>query len=233
MSTAAVGRSGGRRQATRRRVADAAARLFVERGYAATTLQAVADNAGVHVQTIYQVFGSKVAVLAEAAAVLVAGPEEEAATPPPERAWVRELFAEPEPVHQLALYARHMRAVSERYMGLLDIMRVTAAADPDVGTFLAQAERGRYDGPRHITPVLAGCGALQPGLTAERAADIMYAITTYDVFRSLIQDRGWSGHDAETWIAATLARLLLIPRPQAEDPNLGTAGDNRGRGGGV
>ena len=199
----------GRRQATRRRVAEAAARLFTEQGYGATTLQSIADAAGVHVQTIYQAFGTKVAVLAEAAAVLVAGPAEAATTPPAERSWVKDLFAEPDPVRQLALYASHMRAVSERYMGLLDVMRVTAAADPDVGTFLTAAERGRYDGPRHITPPLAARGVLQTGLSAERAADIMYAITTYDVFRSLIQDRGWSGEEAETWIAETLVRVLL------------------------
>jgi AcrR family transcriptional regulator len=201
--------TGGRRRETRRKVAEAAARLFVEQGYAETTLQAVADAAGVHVQTIYQAFGNKISVLAEAAAVLVAGPHEDAKTPPPERAWVAELLAEPDPVRQLALYARDMRAVSERYMGLLDVIRATAAAAPDVSTFLTEAERGRYDGPRHIAAVLAERGALKPGLTAERAADIMYAVTTYDVFRSLVQDRGWSGQEAEAWAAETLAALLL------------------------
>jgi AcrR family transcriptional regulator len=194
-------------------VAEAAAALFVENGYTATTLQSVADAAGVHVQTIYQAFGTKVAVLAEAAAVLVAGPQEEAATPPPDREWVRELFAEPDPARQLALYARNMREVSQRYMGLLDVMRVTAAADPAVGRFLAEAERGRYEGPAHITPELFARNALQPGLSATRAADIMYAITTYDVFRSLIEDRGWSAADAESWVAETLARVLLAPTP--------------------
>ncbi|WP_167837823.1 TetR/AcrR family transcriptional regulator [Nocardia altamirensis] len=202
---------GGRRRATRRRVAEAAAALFAERGYAATTLQAIADAAGVHVQTIYQAFGTKVAVLAEAAAVLVAGPDEEAGTPPPEREWVRELFAEPDPVQQLARYARHMRQVSERYMGLLDVMRMTASADPEVGNFLAEAERGRYEGPRHIAPDLAAKNALRQGLSAERAADMLYAMTTYDVYRSLIEDRGWSGADAENWVAESLAQLLLAP----------------------
>ena len=200
---------GGKRAATRQRVAEAAAKLFVERGYPATTLQAIADAAGVHVQTIYQAFGTKVAVLAEAAAVLVAGPDTDPATPPPERAWVTELFAEPDPSRQLALYAKDMRAVSERYMGLLDVMRVTAAADPDAGSFLAEAERGRYAGPEHIAAALAERGVLGDGLTAQRAADIMYAVTTYDVFRSLISDRGWSGQDAEDWVARSLSTLLL------------------------
>jgi AcrR family transcriptional regulator len=200
---------GGRRRATRRRIAEEAARLFAEHGYAQTTLQAIAEASGVHVQTIYQAFGSKVAVLAEAAAVMVAGPEEDAAVPPPQRAWVRELLAEPDPTRQLELYARHMREVSERYMGLLDIMRVTASADPDVGAFLVQAEQGRYAGPQHFAGVLAERGALRPGLTAQRAADIMYAVTTYDVYRALIHDRGWSRDAAAAWVAETLAALLL------------------------
>ncbi|MEV6773933.1 helix-turn-helix domain-containing protein [Nocardia sp. NPDC051030] len=207
MSTAA--NRGGRRLATRRRVAESAATLFAERGYAGTTLQAIADAAGVHVQTIYQAFGTKVAVLAETAAVLVAGPDEEASTPPPDRRWVRELFAEPDPARQLAMYATHMRTVSERYMGLLDIMRVTAAVDPEVGSFLAAAEQGRYEGPSHITPELAAKGALKPGLSADRAADIMYALTSYDVYRSLMVDRGWSGTDTEAWITETLVASLL------------------------
>jgi AcrR family transcriptional regulator len=206
---ARAGRRGGRRRATRRRVAEAAARLFTAHGYAETTLQAVADAAGVHVQTIYQAFGNKVAVLAEAAAVLVAGPDEDADLPPPQRGWVIELFAEPDPARQLAHYTHHMRQVSERYMGLLDIMRVTAAADPDVAAFLARAEQGRYAGPEHIAAALAERGALRPGLTARGAADLMYALTTYDVFRSLLHDRGWPPGEAESWISDALTRLLL------------------------
>jgi AcrR family transcriptional regulator len=190
-------------------VAEAAAALFTEHGYAATTLRAIADAAGVHVQTIYQAFGTKVGVLAETAAVLVAGPGEEASTPPAERQWVRELFAEPDPARQLAMYAAHMRTVTEHYMGLLDIMRATAAVDPEVAAFLQSAERGRYDGPSHITPVLLANGALKPGLTATRAADIMYALTAYDVYRALTIDRGWSGPDAEQWVVETLVATLL------------------------
>jgi len=198
-----------RRAETRRKIADAAAQLFAANGYVDTTMQAIADAAGVHVQSVYQVFGSKVRVLAEAAAILVAGPDEEAATPPPERGWVREMLAEPDPTRQVALYVRNMREVSERYMRLVDIMRVTAANDPDVGSFLAQAEEGRYAGPAHLMREIAAKDALRPGLTAERAADITYAMTSYDVFRTLVDERGWSGDETEEWLARTLAELLL------------------------
>lgn len=200
-----------RRAATRRRIAEAAARLFAANGYTETTMQAIAEAAGVHVQSVYQVFGNKVRVLAEAAAMLVAGPDEEAATPPPERGWVRDMFAEPDPARQLALYVRNMREVSERYLRLVDIMRVTAANDPDVGRFLAQAEEGRYAGPAHLMRELAAKNALRPGLTAERAADITYAITGYDVFRTLVEERGWTGGEAEAWLAQTLVDLVLAP----------------------
>ena len=201
--------STNRRAATRRRIAEAAAELFASKGYSETTMQAIADGAGVHVQSVYQVFGGKVKVLAEAAAVLVAGPDVDAATPPPERGWVLEMFAEPDPARQLALYVRNMREVSERYLRLVDIMRVTAAADPDVGSFLAQAEEGRYAGPAHLMREIAAKDALRPGLTPERAADITYAITGYDVFRTLVSERGWSADETEAWLAQTLATLLL------------------------
>ena len=201
--------SSSRRAQTRRRIAEAAARLFAADGYTDTTVQAIADAAGVHVQSVYLVFGSKVRVLAEAAAVLVAGPDEEAGTPPPERGWVLEMFAEPDPARQLALYVRNMREVSERYLRLVDIMRATAANDPDVGRFLAQAEEGRYAGPAHLMLELAAKDALRPGLTPERAADITYAVTSYDVFRTLVEERGWTGDETEAWLAQTLATLLL------------------------
>jgi AcrR family transcriptional regulator len=201
--------SSNRRTVTRRRIAEAAAALFSSNGYAETTMQAIADRAGVHVQSVYQVFGSKVKVLAEAAAVLVAGPDVDAAVPPPERRWVREMFAEPDPVRQLALYVHHMREVSDRYLRLVDIMRVTAAADPDVGSFLAQAEEGRYAGPAHLMQELAAKNALRPGLTPARAADMVYALTSYDVFRTLVDERGWSADETEFWLAQTLASLLL------------------------
>src|SRR3954469_22438617 len=87
-------RRGGRGAETRRQIAQAAVRLFVHHGYTGTSMQAIADAAGVHVQTIYLAFGSKTAVLAEAAAMLVAGDDEDSATPPGERRWARELFAE-------------------------------------------------------------------------------------------------------------------------------------------
>ena len=86
--------------ATRNRVAAAAARLFREQGYAATSMQAIADEAGVHVQTIYLAFGTKAAVLAQAAALLVAGADDPDSHPS-ERPWAKAIQSEPDPAAKL------------------------------------------------------------------------------------------------------------------------------------
>src|SRR3982751_5941089 len=103
MSTDAQSRKGRRGADTRRRVEEAAARLFTERGYSATSMQAIADGAGVHVQTIYLAYRTKAAVLAACAARLVAG-DEDPATHPSQRQWARTIQAVPDARQKIALY---------------------------------------------------------------------------------------------------------------------------------
>ena len=194
---------------TRRHVAEVAARLFVQHGYTGTSMQAIADAAGVHVQTIYLAFGTKTAVLAEAAAVLVAGEEDDADTPPDQRAWVRELFAEQDPRRQLALYAQHMTAVAARFQPLRTVIRGAALSDPELAAFWVQIEQGRWDGPGHIAPVLADRGALRPGLSADQAADSIFGLTTPDVYESLVQHRGWSPQRYECWLTEVLCTAVI------------------------
>src|SRR5689334_25106015 len=110
---------GRRPRDTRRRVEQAAARLFTERGYNATSMQAIADSADVHVQTIYLAYGTKAAVLAACAARLVAG-DDDPATHPSERQWARTIQAAPTAADKITLYVQHMRAVAPRTAPLLD-----------------------------------------------------------------------------------------------------------------
>jgi AcrR family transcriptional regulator len=172
-------------------------------------MQAIADAAGVHVQTIYLAFGNKTAVLAEAAAALVAGDEDDPSTPPEHRRWVRELFAEPDPRRQLALYAAHMTAVAGRFQPLRTVIRGAALSDPDLAAFWIHVEQGRWDGPGHIAPVLAAMSALRPGLSAEQAADIIYGLTTPDIYENLVLLRGWSPQAYECWLSDVLCTAVL------------------------
>ena len=150
---------------TRRKVEEAAGRLFNERGYQRTTMQAIADDAGVHVQTIYLAYGTKAAVLSATATRLVAGGEDPASHPS-DRRWVPAIQATPDPARKLRLYVRHIRDVAPRITRLVDTLRAAAAADPDVAAFLAHMQAGRREGPFTLLAPLAAAGQLRPGLTS-------------------------------------------------------------------
>jgi AcrR family transcriptional regulator len=193
---------------TKARVAEAAARLFVEQGYAATTMQAIADGAGVHVQTLYLAFGTKAAVLAAAGTLLVSGAEDPE-THPRDRAWAREIQSTSDPAAKLRLYARHIRDVAPRTIRLLDVLRATAASEPDVAEFLEVMEQGRREGPANLLPPLAEAGAFRPSLTSQEAVDVTTAVASPDTYRALVEVCGWTWDDAERWVGDTLCRLLL------------------------
>jgi AcrR family transcriptional regulator len=196
---------------TRRKVEEAAARLFTERGYQATTMQAIADLAGTHVQTIYLAYRTKAAVLAATATRLVAG-DEDPQSHPSTRRWVRQIQATKDPERKLRLYVRHIRNVTPRVARLTDMLRATAPADPDVAAFLRDMQDGRREGPLALLAPLAEAGQLRHGLTLENAADATYALASPDTFRALVEDRHWSWNRAETWITDQLRRAIL-PNP--------------------
>jgi AcrR family transcriptional regulator len=203
------GRSTGKRgTATRDRVATAAAQLFSEHGYAATSMQAIADAAGVHVQTIYLAFGTKATVLAQAAALLVAGTDDPDSHPS-ERPWAKAIRTEPDPSTKLKLYVSHIRDVATRIVPLIDMMRAAAPGQPEVASFLRQVDDGRRQGPLELLAPLVSSGATRQGLTRTEVADLTYAIASPDMFRALVHDRGWSWARAERWILAALRRELL------------------------
>lgn len=193
---------------TRRKVEEAAGRLFAERGYPATTMQAIADEAGVHVQTIYLAYGTKAAVLAATAARLVAG-DEDPASHPSERRWARQIQATADPVRKVRLYVRYIRDVTPRVARLIDTLRATAPGDPEAAAFLAHMQEGRREGPFALMAPVAEAGQLRPGLGLAAAADAMYALASPDAFRALVDERGWSWNRAESWIADQLCHALL------------------------
>lgn len=171
-------------------------------------MQAIADEAGVHVQTIYLAYSTKAAVLAATATRLVAG-DEDPDSHPSERRWAREIMAAADPVRKVRLYVRHVRDVAPRIVRLIDMLRATSPADPDVAAFLAHMQEGRREGPYALLAPLADAGQLRDGLTRAAAADIAYALASADTFRALVDDRGWSWARAESWIADQLCRALL------------------------
>ena len=192
---------------TRRRIEQAAALLFTRDGYTATTMQAVAGEAGVHVQTIYLAYRTKPALLAACAARLVAG-DEDPSTHPGERRWAREVAAAPDPHTKLARYVEQIGDVTPRIAPLTDVLRTTAPAEPDVAEFLEQMEHGRREGPLHLLGHGVPPGTWRPGLTADQVADIVFAIASPDTFRALTSRR-WTRQAAEQLIVGILEHELL------------------------
>jgi AcrR family transcriptional regulator len=215
----ARGRPQRRGSDTRRRVEEAAARLFTRDGYGAATMQAIAAEAGVHVQTIYLAYGTKPALLAACAARLVAG-EEDPEVAPGQRRWAREVAAKRDPRAKLVRYVRQIGDVSPRITPLIDVLRATAPSEPDVAAFLARMEEGRREGPLRLLGHGVPSGTWRPGLTPDKVADIVFAIASPDTLRALIERCGWTRSAAEGLIVGMLVRELL-GETAAQDRQLG------------
>jgi AcrR family transcriptional regulator len=195
--------------ATRREILEAAQRLFERQGYAATTMAAIAAEAGVALKTVYVAFETKSGLLRALWHLLLRGDEDDA--PIPERAWYREVVAEPDPERKLRLGAHNARLVKERAAALMGVIRSAAASDADAAELWSRIESDFYDNQRAIVQALHDGGALRDGLDVARAADIMWTLNHPDVWHLLVGARGWTPEAWEQWFADTVSEQLLKP----------------------
>lgn len=184
---------------TRRLVTDAARDLFVERGYAATTMEAIAEEAGVAVSTVYAIFKNKRAILRE---IRIAWHE---------RTRAREIYEEarkqPDPERRLEMVAHANRRQWEAGGTMVAVYQGAAAADREAAAELGEALRGRRAG---LDLVVEGMkDELRPGLDVNQGAAILRAICQAEVYRELVKESGWSPDKYEAWLAETLKRQLL------------------------
>lgn len=193
---------------TRARVVDAARRLFARDGYAATSIQALADDAGVAVQTVYAAFGSKREVLKELFDTSLVGDDEHVALVD-RREW-RAWEDEPDPGLKIDLFARTQRVVCERAADVMGILRAAASADAEIAALYQDAERARHADQARLADTLARRGLLHQGLTPDRGADITWTLAGPGTYNDLVGVCGWSGHDYEQWLALQL-RFALLP----------------------
>jgi AcrR family transcriptional regulator len=195
-----------RSRATRARIATAAARLFVENGYAATSITTIAAEAGVAAQTVYNAFANKPAILSAALDLAIAGDDAPVATL--ERAWVRDALAAPDAVDQVCRQVDGAAEILARVSPLLEVVRGAAPTDPD----LAAAWRANIAQRRTVQSVfvdaLAAKGALRPGLTADDAADVTLALLSPETYTLLTVERGWSRDRWRAWARDALLRQL-------------------------
>lgn len=193
---------------TRRRILDIAGQLFVEQGYLGTTLAGIAKAAGVSVQTVYNVVGSKSDLLKAVYDVTLAGDDEP--VPMVQRPLFRAMIEAPTGRECLSQYAAIARLLSERIQPLVSMVLAQAATgDPELQTFAGTIESERTTGTANVTRHLEQHFGLRDGLDAQAAADVLWTLTAPDIARRLVSVRGWTWDRYQTWLAATLTDALL------------------------
>jgi AcrR family transcriptional regulator len=209
--TPALGRA-EKTRLTRRRIVAAAADLFLDQGYGATTLDQVAVRAGVAVQTVYFHFGNKATLLKEALDVAAVGDDEPVALL--DRPWFQEMSAEPDPVRVIELWMVGGLEILERVAPLLAVVRGTVGTDPDLAAQWETNEGQRRTAFRALADLLAGRDALRPGLTVEEAADLAFLITSAENYIVAIHTLGWTPERWQRTTASLLGRALLDETPR-------------------
>ena len=194
--------------ATRSRVVRVADARFRADGYAATSVAAVARDAGVSSQTVYNVFGTKSALLKAAYDVAVVGDDDP--VPLAERPDVLALYAEPDPAVFLRGYAAFGRHVAERIGPLaLQISAGASAGDADLVRLRDTTNAERLVGTGMVAQRVADLGALAPGLSVEAARDRIWTLNSIEVWHLLTALRGWSGDDYAAWVGDAMVAAAL------------------------
>jgi AcrR family transcriptional regulator len=204
-------RGGGRPQArtrlARRAVVDAARALVLERGYAATTMEALSARADVPPATVYRLFSSKLGVLKALLDTSIAGDDAPVAVS--DRPAVANARAETDPREVLTALAGITTAINQRTGDVYRVLVGAAATDAAAAELLGAINQQRDDGQRQFVRTLARNRALRAGLRERDAADVVHALLAPDVYRLLVADRGWRPERYQRWLADALVQQLL------------------------
>lgn len=195
-----------RAAATRRRIVETAHRLFTEEGYQ-VTMEAIAAEARVAVQTVYFVFHTKAGLLREVIAFAAAGQHE--AAPVMERPWIAEAMTAPHARRVLALSIEHGTDIFARVAPLTAAFEAAAQADPEVAEHVRAIGAARRSGMGTLVRRLSDKEWLHAGLTLNRATDIMFAVHSHATYRILVGECGWPLADYKAWQYHTLCDQLL------------------------
>jgi AcrR family transcriptional regulator len=193
---------------TRRDIVTAAGLLFRERGYA-VPLADIAREAGVVVETIYRIFGTKAALFRAAVEALLAGGAGRAEVPIEDRPWIRAMLEEPDPRKQVAAYAATQPGIHRRAGPLLRALRDARGSDQELARLWDEMEAWRLDGQGRFVQMLASRGSLREGLTVDAGIDILWTLCSLAVYDLLVLGRGWDDERYLGWLTEALTRELL------------------------
>jgi AcrR family transcriptional regulator len=196
-----------RTRLARAAVVGAARDLFLERGYGATTIEAISEHADVPVATVYRLFASKHGILKALLDVSIVGDHD--AVPMSDRPQVRELTADLDARTQLEGFVGVAAQINDRVALIYRILVSAAATDPDAAALLDGLTQQRQQGQKVIARSLARAGALRPGVRERDAADIIHALLSPEMYRLTVVDRGWPPDRYRRWLSDLLVSQLL------------------------
>jgi AcrR family transcriptional regulator len=202
--------SGARREAaraTRQSILAAAQKLFLEKGYAAATMPAIAESAGIALDTVYATVGKKAALFRLLVEMAISGSDR--AVPPEERDYVRSIRAEPDAAQKLRIYAGALRSIQSRLAPLFRVLKGAAPLDPELDSLWRHISSRRAQNMRLLARDLAATGDLRPELSIAKTADIIWSMNSPEFYLLLVEERGWRPKDFEQWLGDSWIRLLL------------------------
>ena len=191
---------------TRRRVLEGAHAAFVEHGYGGATIAGIASSVGVSAETVYVAFRNKRTLLTEVIQRAARGDDP---TPILEQAGALAVAAEPDPHEKLRLFARDIRTRVARVAPLIGVLAAAAAEEPELEKLQSAMHERRRSNLRWLAGVLEESGALRTDV--ESATETIWALASPELYALLIGPGGWTQKRYESWLADSLAALLLRP----------------------
>ena len=197
---------------TRRAILAAAEELFIDPGFAATPLTAIANEAGVAIQTVYKVFGSKKALLSALVDTAIAGDDESVSLD--RRQFVTDIAALNNAYDKLARYALHLAETHAREARIMVAVASAATADADAAAIWRKNLDERRHGMTMFAADLASTGQLRPEHSMGHVIDVLWLAMDPRNYDYLVSERGWTSDRYQDWYVETVGAAVLRPRPQ-------------------
>lgn len=196
-------------RATRRAILDAARRLIIEQGYAATAMAEVAARAGVAVDTIYASIGPKPALLRALIETAISATDAE--VPAEERDYVLRIHAAPRAADKLRIYAHAITEIQARLAPLVTALRRAGDAERDALQLWNDIAERRARNMGRFATELAATGDLRPDAEPRTVADVLWSTTSAELYELFTAGRGWTDAQFAAWLADAWCRLFLAP----------------------
>jgi AcrR family transcriptional regulator len=193
---------------TRESILSAARSLFIDRGYTATTMAAVANEAGVALDTIYATVGRKPQLFRLLMESAISGQQHP--VPAEERGYVQAIRATADPSAKIRLYAHAVAEIQSRLAPLFRVLQEASRSEPALAELWSEISARRAANMRlFVADVAAGLPSLPNGLTVEEAADLVWATNGPEFYLLLVEERGWPLERFELRLSELWSNLLL------------------------